>query len=985
MKVTSFLIIFGLFLSNSSIAQENRTYQVLVVHAYSQEYPWTKSQHQGFVDRFIQASPISGSISTEYLDTKRRPYNSEYAAQFSRYIEAKYRGYIPDVIYVTDDNGYLFARDYLLNLFPDTPVIFSGVNDYGIIKEIESLPVRGVFEKKEISKNLDLINILDSEDSEIIILGDGSNTYDAIEKEIRQQLVNYPDISATFVIHNNIDELVEDLRSRDQRYLFLTTIGGIKSPKGEVLNPRVIISEVLNAGSFAVVTMEDAYFFDGVLGGFVTGGKAQGEEAARLALHLQKNKNIEQLSNVTESPNLYIFDQSQLNKLGISLPDDVKRKTLFYNVPPGFYEKNITLIVSVLLFLSVILITLTISIIISRKKRKEEERRLEEIRTTRIELYQNAMLEWSGVSHKNINDAFNKATEISSNTLSVKRVSIWLYDESRTAIECCSMYINGEGHSSGGILYKSDLPRYFSAVDTGRRLAIDDARTNPATSELTESYLIPNDIYSMLDVPIFYDGKIIGVVCHEHVGNFRNWTVNEQEFSSLIASDISLSFEVDKRKAIEKGLEHQAYHDSLTGLPNRALFLDRIEQEIRHSSRDNSFLAVLFLDLDHFKQINDSFGHAAGDSVLVSVSKTLSATLREIDTIARLGGDEFTILLTDCKNVDDIDDIALKLSRAIQQPLNINNNELFVTTSIGISVYPNDGTSGEILLRNADAAMYRAKEKGRNAFEFYTEDMTARALEKVLMVANLKRALELDELEVYYQPQYDIQKKQLVGLEALVRWQHPELGFLSPAKFLPAAEESGLIVALDRWVMRKSLQQMKAWKDSGFELGRLSLNLTMQQIDQPDFLVFLKELMKNTGCNGESLTFEITEGQLMRDPEKTIELLSRISELDIKISVDDFGTGYSSLVYLKKLPVDTLKIDKEFIRDIPRDEDDVSIVKSIIALAQNMRIDVLAEGVETGEQIGFLKREGCSFVQGYYLSHPKPAPEIPGLAIFPLD
>ena len=423
----------------------------------------------------------------------------------------------------------------------------------------------------------------------------------------------------------------------------------------------------------------------------------------------------------------------------------------------------------------------------------------------------------------------------------------------------------------------------------------------------------------------------------------------------------------------------------MTGLPNRALFLDRIEQEIRHSSRDNSFLAVLFLDLDHFKQINDSFGHAAGDSVLVSVSKTLSATLREIDTIARLGGDEFTILLTDCKNVDDIDDIALKLSRAIQQPLNINNNELFVTTSIGISVYPNDGTSGEILLRNADAAMYRAKEKGRNAFEFYTEDMTARALEKVLMVANLKRALELDEFEVYYQPQYDIQKKQLVGLEALVRWQHPELGFLSPAKFLPAAEESGLIVALDRWVMRKSLQQMKAWKDSGFELGRLSLNLTMQQIDQPDFLVFLKELMKNTGCNGESLTFEITEGQLMRDPEKTIELLSRISELDIKISVDDFGTGYSSLVYLKKLPVDTLKIDQEFIRDIPRDEDDVSIVKSIIALAQNMRIDVLAEGVENDEQIGFLKREGCSFVQGYYLSHPKPAPEIPGLAIFPLD
>ena len=786
-----------------SIAQANRTYQVLAVHAYSQEYPWTKSQHQGFVDRFNEGSLIPGSISTEYLDTKRRAYNSEYAEQFSHYIEAKYRGYIPDIIYVTDDNGYLFARDYLLKLYPDTPVIFSGVNDYGIINEIEPLPVRGVFEKKDILKNLDLINILDNENSDIIILGDGSNTYNAIEKEIKQQLVNYPNISATFVVHNNIDELVDDLRNRDQRYLFLTTIGGIKSPTGEVLHPKAIISEVVKAGGFAVVTMEDAYFFDGVLGGYVTGGKAQGEEAARLALYLQKNRNIQLLKNVTESPNLYIFDQSQLNKLGISLPGDVRKKTIFHNVPPSFYAKNNILIVSVLFLLSVILITLTSSIFISRKNKKEEERRLEEIRTTRIELYQNAMLEWSGVSHKNINEAFNKATEISSNTLAVKRVSIWLYDESKTAIECRSMYINGEGHLSGGILYKSDLPRYFSAVETGRRLAIDNARTNPVTSELTESYLIPNDIYSMLDVPIFYDGNIIGVVCHEHIGNFRNWTVNEQEFSSLIASDISLSLEVDKRKVIEKGLEHQAYHDSLTGLPNRALFLDRIEQEIRHANRDNSFLAVLFLDLDSFKQINDSFGHAAGDSVLISVSKNLTATLREADTIARLGGDEFTILLTDCKSLDNIDDIALKLSQAIQQPLNINNNELFVTTSIGISVYPNDGTNAEILLRNADTALYRAKEKGRNAFEFYTEDMTARALEKVLMIANLKRALEQDELEVYYQPQYDIQKKQLIGLEALVRWQHPDLGFLLPAKFLPVAEESGLIVALDRWVMSK--------------------------------------------------------------------------------------------------------------------------------------------------------------------------------------
>jgi EAL domain-containing protein (putative c-di-GMP-specific phosphodiesterase class I) len=253
------------------------------------------------------------------------------------------------------------------------------------------------------------------------------------------------------------------------------------------------------------------------------------------------------------------------------------------------------------------------------------------------------------------------------------------------------------------------------------------------------------------------------------------------------------------------------------------------------------------------------------------------------------------------------------------------------------------------------------------------------------MIANLNRAIEHDELEVYYQPQYDIQKKQLVGLEALIRWNHADLGFIAPEKFLPAAEESGLIVSLDRWVMHKSLHQMKTWSDSGHVLGRLSLNLTMQQIDQVDFLEFLIKLMKETGCEGQSIGFEITEGQLMKNPERTIELLDCISELGIEISIDDFGTGYSSLAYLKKLPVDTLKIDKEFIRDITEDEDDASIVKSVIALAKSMRIAVLAEGVETKDQLSFLKKQGCCLIQGYYLSRPKPAADIPALISYPLD
>ena len=985
MKLFSFLSLLILIIAiGNPVVRAHENFRVLAIHAYSQDDPWTKSQHKGFVDELTKNASIPVDVSAEYLDTKRRTYNADYARQFRRYIQVKYTGYKPNIIYVTDDNGYLFARNYLLKLYPDTPVIFSGVNDYSIVDEIKSLPIRGVFEKRDISKNLHLILGLDKKDTEIIILGDGSTTYRAIESELRHQLASYPEIKALFVIHNNIDELDEDLRKRDQKLLFLTSIDEISSNTEPLVSPDVVVSKIVNAGDFTIFTMEDSYFFDGVLGGYVTSGRLQGEQAARLTLGFQIDDGFYKVHNVTDSPNTYLFDQTELIKRKISLPVAVREQAEFYNIPLFFYARNRTLILTILALMSVILISLVVLILISKIKKNVNQKRHAEIRNTRIERYQNATIEWSRVSHKNIAEAFEKATEISSNTLDVKRVSIWLYNEARTEIECRAMYISKEGHSSGEVLAKADFPHYFSAMDSGRRLVIDEARTDPVTSELNESYLIKNDIYSMLDVPIFYDGQIIGVLCHEHTGDVRTWTTYEQEFPALIASDISLSLEINKRKETEKHLEHQAYHDSLTGLPNRALFLDRIEQEIRHASRDDSNLAVLFLDLDNFKQINDSFGHSAGDTVLISISKRLKQALREIDTIARLGGDEFIILLGDFKKVEDINDIAAKLFDAIQQPLEINNNELFVTTSIGISIFPNDGTSAEILLRNADAAMYRAKENGPNAFEFYTEDMTTKAFEKILMIADLNRALEQDEFEVYYQPQYEIHKKQLIGLEALVRWQHPDLGLLPPTKFLPIAEESGLVIRLDRWVMRTGLQQMRAWKDEGLELGRISLNLTMQQIDQSDFLEFLITLMGDVGCTGKSIAFEITESELMKNPQRTIQLINHMSELNIKISIDDFGTGYSSLAYLKKLPVDTLKIDREFIRDLPDDEDDSSIVKTMIALANSMNIAVLAEGVETSEQLDFLKQEGCSLIQGDYLSRAIPASDILNIINYPL-
>lgn len=976
----SLLLLVSVYFSPG--VQAHDSFRVLAIHAYSQEYPWTKSQHRGFVEELTKNSLIPVSISTEYLDTKRRTYNDDYARQFRRYLQVKYTGYKPNLIYVTDDYGYQFARNFLLKLYPDAPVIFSGVDDYRIIDDIKDLRVRGVFEKKDILRNLDLIHTLDKQDADIIILGDGSSTYQVIETEIRQQLERYPNIKVEFIVKKNMEELVEILKTSSQKYLFLTSIGEIKGHTDLLLNPETVVDEIVELDKFAVFTMEDSYFFDGVIGGYVTSGELQGVEAAKLTLGMQKDSGIHKIENNLVSPNTYIFDQSRLMEMGIELPEEVAERAILHNIPPTFYERNRTLILVISTLLVVTSISAVSLVFFFRVKKRKDRRRREDRRTAQLERYQNAMIEWSEASHDTIEQAFKMATEISANTLDVKRVGIWLFNEARTGIECRAVYVRGVGHSSGGVLLKEDFPRYFATMETGRRIVVDDARNDPATSELTEKYLRDNDVYSVLGAPIFYDGNIIGVICHEHIGDARKWTVNEQEFSALIASDISLSLEVDKRKVIEKNLEHQAYHDSLTGLPNRALLLDRIDQAIRHAKRNKSLLAVLFLDLDNFKQINDSFGHSVGDSVLVSVSGMLKTALRDMDTIARLGGDEFTILLSEFEKEEEINEITAKLFEILRRPLMIKGSELFVTTSIGISVFPDDGENPEILLRNADAAMYRAKEQGRNGFEFYTHDMTERALEKVHMIASLNRALDKGEFEVYYQPQYDLQQKQLTGMEALIRWHHPDFGLLSPEQFLPAAEESGLIVALDRWTMGQGMQQMKWWKEEGVAVGRLSLNLTMQQIDQPDFLEFLTGLMQQYDCDGSALGFEITEGQLMKNPERTIETLNQISALGIKIAIDDFGTGYSSLAYLKKLPVDTLKIDKEFIRDIPGDEDDMSIVKSIIALASSMRIDVLAEGVETEDQIDFLSKEGCALIQGFLFSHPKTAVEIPDLASY---
>lgn len=434
--------------------------------------------------------------------------------------------------------------------------------------------------------------------------------------------------------------------------------------------------------------------------------------------------------------------------------------------------------------------------------------------------------------------------------------------------------------------------------------------------------------------------------------------------------------ELTERKRVEEILRYLAYHDTLTDLPNRTLFNDRLSVALSQAKRNNGNFAVMFLDLDYFKMVNDTLGHDVGDRLLKGIASKLSNLLRKGDTISRIGGDEFTILLHGINQLEDAALVAQKIIDTLREPWVVGVHEFHITTSIGIAFYPNDGEDQETLIKNADAAMYQAKQNGRNNFQFYTPAMNARAIYRLELENHLRKALERDEFIIYYQPQVEISTGLIMGIEALIRWQHPEWGLISPAEFIPIAEDTGLILSIGEWVIQTACYQAKAWQDLGFPPIRISVNLSARQFQQPNLVLKVADILSKTGLDPRWLELEITESIAMKDVEFTGKMLFELRKMGITIAIDDFGTGYSSLSYLKRLPIDIIKIDRSFIRDITTDPDDASIVSTIIVLARNLKMQVIAEGVETEEQLTFLRKQKCDQMQGYLFSKPLPAQNL---------
>ncbi len=419
-------------------------------------------------------------------------------------------------------------------------------------------------------------------------------------------------------------------------------------------------------------------------------------------------------------------------------------------------------------------------------------------------------------------------------------------------------------------------------------------------------------------------------------------------------------------------LDHMAHHDALTGLANRTLFNDRLNHAIMQAVRQNSKVAVLFVDLDHFKTINDSLGHNTGDKVLNIITNRLTRCLRAEDTLARQGGDEFTILLEGLEDSDQAASVAAKILQAIGRPLQVEQTELYISCSIGISLFPDHGQTANELLMQADSAMYQAKSEGRNDYQYFNIELTQQALERLSLEAQLRTGLLNGELIPFYQPQIDAANGTIIGFEALARWQHPEHGMISPARFIPLAESTGLIHQLDLAIIRQAMTQFASWHHQGFNPGVLSVNLTVRHFQHQTFVETLQQLIEETGFRAEWLEIEVTESQLMTKPEAAINVLQQIHQAGIRIALDDFGTGYSSLSYLKRLPITKLKIDQSFVRELPHDEEDISITCAVIALAESLGLEIIAEGAETGEQVDFLLDHGCRQIQGYFYSRPLP-------------
>lgn len=568
-----------------------------------------------------------------------------------------------------------------------------------------------------------------------------------------------------------------------------------------------------------------------------------------------------------------------------------------------------------------------------------------------------------------IGRAAKMINETAAEVINVARASIWLIDDEQNHFEVVDLYEKDtDRHVQEEPLNIQDTPTYFEAIRRDRSIAVSDLFEDHRTSEL-KNYAQVSGITSLLNSPIRVGGKLRGVVCFEHIGATREWQDDEIRFSGEIADRFLQVLTNAERIKSEEQIRNLAFYDPLTGLSNRRLLLEAIQHELEVARRQRLYGSLLFFDLDNFKTLNDSLGHHIGDELLVQLSERLRSEIRKEDTAARLGGDEFVVLITGeyssrKQAIRQSFNVAQKIQFAISGTYHLHGYEHIITCSIGITLFPEKDETAADVLKQADTAMYRAKEEGRNSVAFYHPEMQEAADKRLSLEKELRASIAAKKFEIYFQPQLD-SHGHLMGAEALVRWLHPDKGIVLPADFIPIAEETGLMLELGEWILKETCECIK-----GRSISHVAVNISPRQFRQADFVENVVRILKETGTDPKDLMIELTEGIVIENIEDTIDKMNALKKLGIRIAIDDFGTGYSSLAYLKQLPLDQLKINDKFVRDIETDPSDAVIVETIISMARHLGLSVVAEGVETANQFAFLEDKGCNLFQGFYFSRP---------------
>lgn len=917
---------------------------IFVLHAYSQEYPWSKGQHQGFVQALNEDTSRAYSLNVEYLDTKRAGYSSAYADLIGDHLRQKYKGYRPAAVYVTDDNALSFAVSHLGRVFPGVPVFFSGINNYDVRRQLDPARTTGVFEKKEIAPNLRLMRQIDPGIKEIVIVGDATETYQAIEGEIREELKSHSDIRATFISSGRIEDMIGRLREQKGRFVFLTTLGAVTDHDGRTLTLPETINAIVDAGRFVVFSMEDAYLYPGVLGGYVTSGPRQGHAAAGLLIRHLNGIAVSALPPIETSPNQHIVDETELLKAGLILPNDLAGQVTLINTLPNFYETNRRIILGALYGLvALLLISLASYLLLFVRKNRQIARSSQQLGET-MESLDRAQR----IAHMGNWD--------------------WQIGENRLFWSDGIYRLFGIKPAEFDASYEAFVARVHpddrTAVDAAVQHAMETGMPYEIDHRIVRSDGAVRIVHESAEVQLDGQGRPVRV--HGTVQDITAWKQAEQALQEKDAH-----------------LEYIAYHDVLTGLPNRALLMDRLAHAASRADRAANRMALLFIDLDRFKTINDSLGHAVGDAVLQAAADRLKTLVREEDTLSRLGGDEFVVLLEDLRDGQDAANVAEKIIQALEKVLVIGNYPLHISASIGISLYPQDGRDAETLMKHADSAMYKAKESGRNTFHFYEQGITDRVMRRIHLESKLRSAFEQRALEVFYQPMVSLESRRICGAEALLRWHDPEEGAIPPDHFIPIAEDTGLIIPMGEWVIREACLALKRWDEQGIPLNGfvMHINLSGKQLLQKDLPQRFSDVFVESGVPPERIALELTESSIMESEAVGLDILTALRRIGVSIAIDDFGTGHSSLSRLKQLPISELKIDRSFIRDITEDTDDAAIVQTILALSANLDLRVVAEGVEHAGQEAFLLRHGCQLAQGYYYARPMPEHEFVPLLI----